>query len=110
MTSINKPYGGKRQTVDGGASAKVELLQTRLRQLCHQAHEAIDPEEMPTHKQIFIRLQNESMVLSPYSCLSKTRKSNRRIIAVSAIRREAEVRKGGRTSKVNPVLNGGALL
>ena len=89
----------KRLTV--GRAQKVELLQTRLRQLCHQAHEAIDPEEMPTHKQIFIRLQNELVngIESLFVFVENPQVEPTHNRSERNLRREAEVRKGGRTSK-----------
>jgi hypothetical protein len=88
----------KRLTV--GRAQKVELLQTRLRQLCHQAHEAIDPEEMPTHKQIFIRLQNELVngIESLFVFVENPQVEPTNNRSERNLRREAEVR-GGRTSK-----------
>jgi hypothetical protein len=87
-----------------GREQKVALLQTRLRQLCNRAQEAIDPEHMPIHEQIFIRLQNELVngieslfVFVQHPQVEPTNNRSER-----NLRREAEVRKGGRTSKTQP--------
>ncbi|NJR63559.1 MAG: transposase [Cyanobacteria bacterium CRU_2_1] len=89
----------KRLTV--GRAQKVELLKARLRQLCSRWHETIDPETMPTHQQIFIRLQQELIkgidALFVFVANPQVEPTNNR--SERNLRREAEVRKGGRTSK-----------
>lgn len=89
----------KRLTV--GRAQKVNSLQERLRQLCARADETIDAETMPLQKQTFIRLQRELIngidarfvfVVHPQVEPTNNRSEHN-------LRREAEVRKGGRTSK-----------
>jgi transposase len=92
----------KRLTV--GRAQKVEILQARLRQLCSRAHETIDPETMPTHEQSLIRLQHELIngidALFVFVTNPQVEPTNNR--SERNLRREAEVRKGGRTSKTQP--------
>jgi hypothetical protein len=92
----------KRLTV--GRAQKVEFLQARLRQLCSRWHETIDPETMPIAEQILIRLQHELMngidALFVFVANPQVEPTNNR--SERNLRREAEVRKGGRTSKTQP--------
>lgn len=92
----------KRLTV--GRAQKVEHLQARLRQLCGRAHEPIDMEAMLPHEQTFIRLQNELVkgidALFVFVAHPQVEPTNNR--SERNLRREAEVRKGGRTSKTQP--------
>lgn len=92
----------KRLTV--GRAQKVEILKAHLRQLCGRAHETIDTEMMPTHEQTSIRLQNELInginALFVFVANPQVEPTNNR--SERNLRREAEVRKGGRTSKTQP--------
>jgi hypothetical protein len=89
----------KRLTV--GRTQKVELLKARLCQLCSRWQESIDAETMPTHDQVFIRLQHELIAgidaLFVFVANPQVEPTNNR--SERNLRREAEVRKGGRTSK-----------
>ncbi|MBD0345496.1 MAG: transposase [Coleofasciculus sp. Co-bin14] len=89
----------KRLTV--GRGPKVELLKARLRELCSHWQETVNPETMPTHEQTFIRLQHELMggidALFVFVANPQVEPTNNR--SERNLRREAEVRKGGRTSK-----------
>ncbi len=80
---------------------KVEQLLDRLRQLCTRHGEPIVPDETPPHLADFIRLQNELMdnpdclfVFVVHPTVEATNNRSER-----NVRREAEVRKGARTSK-----------
>jgi transposase len=92
----------KRLTV--GRAQKVERLQAQLRQLCGRAYEPLDAETMPPHEQTFIRLQNELVngleALFVFVAHPQVEPTNNR--SERNLRREAEVRKGGRTSKTQP--------
>jgi hypothetical protein len=92
----------KRLTV--GRSQKVELLQEILLKLCSRAGETIDAETMLPHEQTFIRLQNELVngieALFVFVAYPQVEPTNNR--SERNLRREAEVRKGGRTSKTQP--------
>jgi transposase len=84
-----------------GRAAKVELLLDRIRQLCTRHGEPIDPDETPAHVADFIRLQNELMdnpdclfVFVEHPAVEATNNRSER-----NARREAEIRKGARTSK-----------
>jgi hypothetical protein len=94
----------KDQCMSVGRAQKVVILQARLRQLCGRAHEAIDPDTMPTHEQTWIRLQNELTngidALFVFVAHPQVEPTNNR--SERNLRREAEVRKGGRTSKTQP--------
>lgn len=87
-----------------GRSQKVDILQARLRQLCGRAHETIDAETMLSHEQSFIRLQHELIngmdALFVFVAHPQVESTNNR--SERNLRREAEVRKGGRTSKTQP--------
>lgn len=87
-----------------GRAQKVEILQERLRQLCGRAHEVVNPETMPSHEQTWIRLQNELIngidALFTFVAHPQVEPTNNR--SERNLRREAEVRKGGRTSKTQP--------
>jgi hypothetical protein len=84
-----------------GRGQKVELLKARLQQLCCRWDETIEPETMPTHEQSFIRLQHELIdgidALFVFVANPQVEPTNNR--SERNLRREAEVRKGGRTSK-----------
>lgn len=89
------------QRLTVGRAQKVEVLQSRLRQICEQSYQEIDPETMTSHEQIFIRLQNELVngidSLFVFVVHPQVEPTNNR--SERNLRREAEVRKGGRTSK-----------
>ena len=91
----------KDQRLSTGRASKVERLQARIRRLCHRAGTAIDQETMPVHEQTFIRLQNELVngldALFVFVIHPQVEPTNNR--SERNVRREAEVRKGGRTSK-----------
>jgi hypothetical protein len=92
------------QRLTVGRSEKVKVLQALLRRLCSRAQEPIDTETMPTHEQTFIRLQNELVngleALFVFVAHPQVEPTNNR--SERNLRREAEVRKGGRTSKTQP--------
>ena len=94
----------KDQRLSVGRAQRVEDLQARIRQLCSRADETIDPEQMPVHEQTFIRLQNELVhgveSLFIFVAHPQVEPTNNR--SERNVRREAEVRKGGRTSKSQP--------
>ena len=94
----------KDKRLSVGRAPKVERLQAQLRQLCGRAHEAIDAETMPTHEQTLIRLQKELVngieALFIFVAHPQVEPTNNR--SERNLRREAEVRKGGRTSKTQP--------
>ena len=84
-----------------GRGEKVRELQEMIRLLCTRCGEAIDEEAMSDHEATFIRLQNE--LVENLACLfvfimhpevDPTNNCSER-----NVRREAEIRKGGRTSK-----------
>jgi transposase len=87
--------------LSGGRAAKVEQLLDRIRQLCTRHGERIVADETPPHVADFIRLQNELMdnpdclfVFVENPTVEATNNRSER-----NARREAEVRKGARTSK-----------
>jgi transposase len=84
-----------------GRAAKAEQLLDRIRQLCTHHGGRIVPDETPPHLADFIRLQNELMdnpeclfVFVEHPTVEATNNRSER-----NARREAEVRKGARTSK-----------
>ncbi len=84
-----------------GRTEKAEQLLGRIRQLCTRHGEPIVPDETPPHLADFIRLQNELMdnpdclfVFVTHPTVEATNNRSER-----NVRREAEVRKGARTSK-----------
>ncbi|HEY9618802.1 MAG TPA: transposase [Crinalium sp.] len=89
----------KRLTV--GRGQKVERLKVHLHELCSHWQQPIDPETMPIHEQTFIRLQQELIkgidALFVFVANPQVEPTNNR--SERNLRREAEVRKGGRTSK-----------
>ena len=91
----------KDQRLSTGRPAKVERLQARIRNLCTRAGTAINSETMTGHEQTFIRLQNELIKgldsLFVFVSHPQVEPTNNR--SERNLRREAEVRKGGRTSK-----------
>ncbi len=89
----------RRLTV--GRKAKSQQLQGRILALCTRAGEALEPEQTPAHEANFIRLQNELIkgldslfVFVEHPDVEATNNRSER-----NVRREAEIRKGGRTSK-----------
>jgi len=76
-------------------------LQEMIRSLCTRAGEVIDKDKMPKHEGDFIRLQNELAdnlsALFVFVRHPEVERTNNR--SERNVRREAEVRKGGRTSK-----------
>jgi len=84
-----------------GRPEKVEELQARIRSLCTRHGETIDESTLPDHAATFIRLQNE--LIDNVDCLfvfvehPEVEPTNNR--SERTVRREAEIRKGGRTSK-----------
>ncbi|NEO63593.1 MAG: transposase, partial [Moorea sp. SIO4G2] len=91
----------KDQRLSRGRSDKVNRLKTRICNLCREAGTPIDKDTMPTHQQTFIRLQNELIngieslfVFVRHPQVEPTNNRSER-----NVRRDAEVRKGGRTSK-----------
>jgi hypothetical protein len=76
-------------------------LKARLCQLCSRAQEAVDAETIPTHEQIWIRLHQELInsidALFVFVANPQVKPTNNR--SERNFRREAKVRKGGRTSK-----------
>ena len=93
----------KDQRLRAGRVDKVNILQARIRKLCAEAGTPIDKDKMPTHQQTFIRLQNELVngvdALFVFVTHPQVEPTNNR--SERNVRREAEVRKGGRTSKTN---------
>ena len=84
-----------------GRPAKAAELLARLRQLCTRHGEPIVPDQTPPHAADFIRLQNELMdqtdclfVFVEHPAVEATNNRSER-----NARREAEIRKGARTSK-----------
>ena len=79
---------------------KVEPLKAAIRQLCSRTTESLHA-EMPSHEQTFIRLQNELVngidALFVFVANPEVEATNNR--SERNVRKEAEVRKGGRTSK-----------
>jgi len=91
----------KDKRLSVGRTQKVERLKARLCQLCSRWQESIDTETMPAHEQVFIRLQQEFMkgigALFVFVANPQVEPTNNR--SERNLRKEAEVRKGGRTSK-----------
>ena len=91
----------KDQRLSTGRAEKVERLQARIQRLCNRAGTVIDKESMPVSEQTFIRLQNELVnglkALFVFVIHPQVEPTNNR--SERNVRREAEVRKGGRTSK-----------
>jgi transposase len=84
-----------------GRAEKAAQLLDRVRQLCTRHGDRIVPDETPPHEADFIRLQNELMdnpdclfVFVEHPTVEATNNRSER-----NARREAEVRKGARTSK-----------
>jgi transposase len=84
-----------------GRKDKVEQLQARITELCKLYGQTIDPLQTTTDEATFIRLQNELVdsleslfVFVEHPEVEATNNRSER-----NVRREAEIRKGGRTSK-----------
>lgn len=79
---------------------KVESLKALILKLCTRTGESLQP-EMPHHEKTFIRLQNELVngidALFVFVAHPEVEAPDNR--SECNVRREAEVRKGGRTSK-----------
>jgi len=79
----------------------VDELQERIRSLCTRHGEPIDKNAMSDHEATFVRLQNE--LVDNLACLfvfvehPEVEPTNNR--SERTVRHEAEIRKGGRTSK-----------
>ena len=91
----------KDRRLSVGRQAKSQQLQGRILALCTRVGEAIEPQQTPAHEASFIRLQNE-LVASLASLFvfvehPEVEATNNR--SERNVRREAEIRKGGRTSK-----------
>ncbi len=84
-----------------GRAQKALDLQENIRSLCSRHGETIDEDIMPDHEATFIRLQNE--LVDNVDCLfvfvaqPQVEPTNNR--SERNVRSEAEIRKGGRTSK-----------
>lgn len=84
-----------------GRAQKAIDLQETIRSLCTRHGETIDEETMPAHEATFIHLQNE--LVDNVDCLfvfvehPQVEPTNNR--SERNVRSEAEIRKGGRTSK-----------
>jgi uncharacterized small protein (DUF1192 family) len=91
----------KDQRLSVGRKDKVLELKERITELCTRSGEKIDPDKTSTEEATFIRLQNELIngieslfVFVEYPEVEATNNRSER-----NVRREAEIRKGGRTSK-----------
>ena len=91
----------KDRRLSVGRTQKVEQLQGKIIELCTRAGEKVEPEQMPTHEVTFVRLQNELVngldALFVFVAHPEVEPTNNR--SERNVRREAEIRKGGRTSK-----------
>ena len=84
-----------------GRATKARELEEAIRSLCTRHGETIDKDATPDHEATFIRLQNELVdnldrlfVFVEHPQVETTNNRSER-----TVRREAEIRKGGRTSK-----------
>ena len=91
----------KDRRLSVGREEKSKQLQARILELCTRSSELIDEQKTPAHEATFIRLQNELVnglaslfVFVEYPEVEPTNNRSER-----NVRREAEIRKGGRTSK-----------
>ena len=91
------------QRLSVGRADKVTLLKNRILKLCRDSGTAIDKETMTTQQQTFIRLQNELVngVKSLFVFVAHPHVEPTNNRSERNVRREAEVRKGGRTSKTD---------
>ena len=89
------------QRLSTGRAAKVEQLKARICNLCCRAGTLLEKETMPGHEQTFIRLQNELVngleSLFVFVAHPQVEATNNR--SERNVRKEAIVRKSGRTSK-----------
>jgi hypothetical protein len=91
----------KDRRLGAGRREKVDELQERIRSLCTRHGEPIDKNAMSDHEATFLRLQNE--LVDNLACLfvfvehPEVEPTNNR--SERTVRHEAEIRKGGRTSK-----------
>lgn len=89
------------QRLSIGRKGKVQQLKAQMTKLCTRSGETIDPLKTPTDEATFIRLQNELLngieALFVFVEHPEVEATNNR--SERNIRREAEIRKGGRTSK-----------
>jgi len=91
----------KDRRLSVGRESKAQQLQENIRSLCTRHGETIDKDATPDHEATFIRLQNELVdnlaclfVFVEHPQVEPTNNHSER-----NVRREAEIRKGGRTSK-----------
>jgi transposase len=91
----------KDARLSAGRATKARELEEAIRSLCTRHGEKIDKETTPDREATFIRLQNELVdnldclfVFVEHPQVEPTNNVSERIV-----RREAEIRKGGRTSK-----------
>ena len=91
----------KDRRLSVGRAAKVAQLQASIVALCSRAKEPIDETQMSRHQATFIRLQNELVkglsALFVFVEHPEVEPTNNR--SERNLRREAEIRKGGRTNK-----------
>ncbi|MBD2158868.1 transposase [Leptolyngbya sp. PL-A3] len=91
----------KDQRLSLGRGQEVERLEARLSELCTHWQETVEPQTMPIGEQTSIRLQQELMkgigALIVFVANPQVEPSNN--CSERNLRKEAEVRKGGRTSK-----------
>jgi transposase len=84
-----------------GRAEKAERLQNRVANLCTRVQEIVDEEKMPRHEVAFMKLQKELVegidALFTFVLYPEVEPTNNR--SERNVRREAEIRKGGRTSK-----------
>jgi len=94
----------KDQRLSVGRGEKAEQLQAQIVALCTRAGEVIEPDKMPAHEASFVRLQNELVngldALFVFVKHPEVEPTNNR--SERNVRHEAEIRKGGRTSKSDP--------
>lgn len=102
----------KDRRLSVGRPEKVEQLQAQITALCTRAGEKVDPEQMPTHEATFVRLHNELVnglaALFVFVVQPEVESTNNR--SERNVRREAEIRKGGRTSKTEAGANRRSIL
>ncbi len=91
----------KDQRLTVGRAEKIIVLQDRICELCDCSNKEVDGEIMSPHEQTFIRLQKELIrgldALFVFVAHPEVEPTNNR--SERNVRREAMVRKGGRTSK-----------
>lgn len=91
----------KDRRLSVGRTEKVKQLQAKIVELCTRAGEKVEVEQMPTHEVTFVRLQNELIngldALFVFVAHPEVEPTNN--LSERNVRREAEIRKGGRTNK-----------